>query len=57
MEQEELLASDHQKIFMVKNHHFDPQDFREDLEALRRLVAERDREKAVEHLRAMAVRY
>ncbi len=57
MEQEELLATEHEKVFMVENRHFDPQGFEPELEALRNLVAERDREKAIEQLKVMAAQY
>jgi FlaA1/EpsC-like NDP-sugar epimerase len=56
-EQEELLPTEHEKILMVQNHRFDAEGFRRDLERLRRLVANRDRAGAVEHLKAMAGRY
>jgi hypothetical protein len=42
---------------MVENHRFDAEGFRQDLERRRRLVADRDREGALEHLKAMAGRY
>ncbi len=57
MEQEELLKSEHENIFMVRNHGFDRAAYRRDLEALRRFVAARDRKGAVVQLRAMAARY
>jgi FlaA1/EpsC-like NDP-sugar epimerase len=56
-EQEELLPTAHDKVFMVQNHRFDAEGFRQDLERLRRLVAARDREGAVEQLKAIAGRY
>jgi FlaA1/EpsC-like NDP-sugar epimerase len=56
-EREELLPTEHEKVLMVQNHRFDPEGFREDLERLRRLVGARDREAAVEQLKAMAGRY
>lgn len=56
-EKEDLIASEHKNIFMVKNHHFGKEGFRQDIEALRRLVAARDRDGAVLQLKAMAVRY
>jgi FlaA1/EpsC-like NDP-sugar epimerase len=56
-EQEELPPTEHEKILMVQNHRFDAEGFRRDLERLRRLVANRDRAGAVEHLKAMAGRY
>jgi FlaA1/EpsC-like NDP-sugar epimerase len=54
---EELLPTNHEKVFMVRNHPVDPAAFQRDLGALRRLVAIRDREGAVVQLRAMAARY
>lgn len=57
LEQEELLTTEHEKVFMVRNHQFDSAGFRRDLEDLRRLVAARDRDGAVTQLRAMAARY
>lgn len=56
-EQEVLLPTAHEKVFMVQNHQFDPEGFRRDFERLRHLVAARDREGAVAQLKAMAVRY
>lgn len=55
-EEEALLPTEHEKVLMVQNHHFDPEGFRRDLEALRHLVAARDRAGAVAQLRAMAGR-
>jgi hypothetical protein len=42
---------------MVQNHQFDAAGFWWDLERLRRLMAARDREGAIQHLKAMAGRY
>jgi len=56
-EKEELITSEHKNIFMVKNHHFAVEAFRQDIEVLRRLVAARDREGAVTQIKAMASRY
>ena len=56
-EQEALLASEHEKVFIVQKHFFDPQGFRRDLEALRRLVALRDRNGAIAQLQGMTARY
>jgi FlaA1/EpsC-like NDP-sugar epimerase len=56
-EQEELLPTEHDEVLMVENHRFDAEGFRQDLERRRRLVADRDREGALEHLKAMAGRY
>lgn len=57
LEGEELLPTEHEKVFMVQNNHFDPEGFQRDLDGLRRLVAKRDREGAVAQLQAMATRY
>jgi FlaA1/EpsC-like NDP-sugar epimerase len=54
---EELLPSEHEKVLLVRNNHFDPEAFRRDLEELRRLVADRDRKHATEKLCTMAWRY
>jgi len=56
-ETEELIASEPEKIFKVRNHSFNHEAFRCDLEKLRPLVATRAREGAVAHLKNMAVRY
>ena len=56
-EQEMLLPTAHEKVFMVQNHQFDSEGFRQDLERLRHLVGARDREGAVEQLGIMAARY
>jgi len=57
LEGEELLASEHEKVLLVRNNHFDPEAFRRDLEELRGLVGEHDRQQAVEKLGTMARRY
>jgi FlaA1/EpsC-like NDP-sugar epimerase len=56
-EQEELLPTRHDKVLMVQHHRFDPAGFRQDLERLRGLVAARDRDAAVEQLKAMVGGY
>lgn len=56
-EAEALLESSHEKIMIAQSPPLDPECFSEDLETLRRLAVERKREPAVEHLKAMAVRY
>ncbi len=56
-EQEVLLPTGHEKVFLVQNQQFDPDGFRRDLERLRRLVAAWDRDGAVAQLRTMAGRY
>lgn len=55
-EREELLPTEHEKVFMVRNHGLDVAQFAQDLETLRHLVAARDRDGAVALLRAMAGR-
>ena len=56
-EEEELIASEHAKIFILKNHGFNGKAFSQDIEVLRRLVAARDREGAVTQLKTMASHY
>lgn len=57
LEHEELFPTAHERVLMVRNHQFDPEGFRGDLEQLRYLVAARDREGAVQQLKVMAARY
>lgn len=57
MENEELLPTKHEKVFMVRNHSLNSVAFRRDLEELRRLVVARDREGTVEQLQSMSTRY
>jgi hypothetical protein len=38
-DQEELLPTQHEKVLMVRNHQFDAEGFRQDLERLRCLMA------------------
>ena len=57
MEQEVLLASEHEKVFLVQNHNFNGEEFSKDLEELRLLVRLRDRGGAVAQLKTMAGRY
>jgi len=57
MDREELIASEHEKVFVVQNHRFNKEMFRQDLDELRRFVMDRDRESAVDQLRTMASRY
>ncbi len=54
---EELLPTAHEKVFMVRNHNFEPADFCRDFELLRSCVQSRDRQRAVTHLREMTLRY
>jgi FlaA1/EpsC-like NDP-sugar epimerase len=60
-EQEELLPTEHEKVFKVQNSTFEVQglraQFEQDLEQLRHLVEARDREGAVALLKEMAGRY
>ena len=51
---EDLLPTEHEKVFMVRNHAFARAAFQRDLEALRALVLARNRDGAVRHLRRMA---
>ena len=57
MANEELLPTAHEKVFMLRNHKFDPTAFLAELEQLRRCVEQRDRERASAILREMAARY
>ena len=57
MDGEELLPTKHEKVFMVENHRLDPIAFRQDFAVLKRLLASRDRDQTVAHLKAMAARY
>lgn len=54
---EELLPTEHEKVFMVQNHRLDAVAFQRDYEALKQLVRARDREGAVAQLRTMSARY
>ncbi len=56
MEKEELLSSDHKKVFKVKNRGFDPTAFNTEVITLRDLVKRRDTQAAVEHLKGMVAR-
>ena len=53
----DLISTNHEKIFVVKDHHFDLLRFGEDLDGLQTLVSLRDRQQAVEKLKIMASRY
>jgi len=57
MDGEELLPTEHEKVFMVENHRLDPTAFRQDFNVLKQLLASRDRDKTVAHLKAMSSRY
>jgi len=57
MDGEELLPTEHEKVFMIESHRLDPTVFRQDFDVLKHLVAFRDRDKIVVHLKAMAARY
>ena len=57
MEGEELLPAEHEKVFLVESDRLDPTVFRQDFDVLKQLVAFRDRDKTVAHLKAMAARY
>lgn len=54
---EELLPTEHEKVFAAQNHRLDTAAFQQDLESLRRLVLARDRDGAVAQLKAMCARY
>ena len=54
---EELLPSDHEKIRIVRNGHFDAASFCLEMSALSEVVARRDPDAAVERLRDMTSRY
>ena len=56
MAHEDLLPTEHAKVFMVRNHAFARAEFRRDLEALRVLVLARDRGGSVRQLQRMASR-
>lgn len=57
LDEEKLIASEHERVFLVQNHRFDRESFQRELETVRRLVAERDREGAIARLKAMVVGY
>lgn len=57
MDGEELLSTEHEKVFMVENHRLDAAAFRQDFDVLKQLLASRDRDKTVAHLKAMSSRY
>jgi len=57
MDGEELLPTKHAKVFMIENHRLDPTAFRQDFDVLKQLVASRDRDQTVAHLKAMSSRY
>lgn len=57
MDGEELLPTEHEKVFMIENHRLDPTAFRRDFDVLKQLLASRDRTATVAHLKAMAARY
>jgi FlaA1/EpsC-like NDP-sugar epimerase len=54
---EEFIPTAHEKVFVVRNHNFEPADFSRNFEVLRSCVQSRDRERAVMQLREMALRY
>ena len=55
--EEDLVPTEHEKVWVARHRVFDRDGFWADLEALRGLVAARDQEGAVAQLRAMAERY
>jgi len=56
-EAEGLNPTEHEKVWMAHKPHLDGNQFQQDLETLRGLVARRDQEAAVEQLKLMAARY
>jgi FlaA1/EpsC-like NDP-sugar epimerase len=54
---EELLPTEHEKVFVVREQHFSDERFRRDLEVLRRLVTDRDQKGTARQLRLMAALY
>jgi len=56
-EAEGLYPTEHEKVWMAHKPHRDGNQFQQDLETLRGLVAKRDQEAAVEQLKFMASRY
>ncbi|MBI2360938.1 MAG: polysaccharide biosynthesis protein [Deltaproteobacteria bacterium] len=54
LDQEELLPSADDKVFIVQDHHFDPEAFQRNLDVLRSLTMGRDQAGAVQQLRFMA---
>ena len=42
MEEEKLLPSEHEKVLIVQNRHFDAHEFRRQLDELRNVVANRN---------------
>jgi FlaA1/EpsC-like NDP-sugar epimerase len=57
VETEKLQKSEHEKIFLANKMGFDRDCFREDFEALRWKVWQRDEAGAIQRLRVMAARY
>lgn len=57
MDGEELLPTNHEKVFMVQNHRLDMSGFQRDMEVLKELVLVRNREGTVALLRTMSSRY
>lgn len=57
MKTEELLRSEHDKIFKTQTPSFDRAGFLSDLEVLRQLVESRDGDSAADHLKSMTAKY
>jgi len=57
MDGEELLPTNHEKVFMVQNYRLDMSGFQRDMEVLKELVLVRNREGTVALLRTMSSRY
>jgi FlaA1/EpsC-like NDP-sugar epimerase len=51
---QDVVATEHEKVLMIRNPDFDRDEFRRNLEALRELVAGRDQKNAVAQLKVMA---
>jgi FlaA1/EpsC-like NDP-sugar epimerase len=54
LDNETMVATEHEKVLMVQNHDFDGNAFLRDLDALRELVAARDHHATTTHLKTMA---
>jgi FlaA1/EpsC-like NDP-sugar epimerase len=57
MEKESLLATDHEKVFAVESRPLDLECFASDLENLRRMLIQRDKENSLVILKKMATHY
>lgn len=57
MDGEEMVPTEHEKVFRVQNHCLDAAASQREYETLKQLVLARDRDGAVAHLRSMSSRY